>query len=36
MPSYDNGGTIIIDYEIFVDAGNDFTSVFNKMTNYDG
>jgi hypothetical protein len=36
LPSDDNGGTIITGYEIYVDAGNDFTSNFNIMPAYDG
>lgn len=36
LPSSDNGGTDIIDYELWVDAGDDFSSAFTKLTNYNG
>lgn len=35
-PSSDNGGTDIIDYELEVDAGDNFNSNFNPLVNYDG
>jgi hypothetical protein len=32
----DDGGTPVIGYKIFRDAGNDFTSSYVQMTSYDG
>ena len=32
--STDDGGDAIIGYELWVDAGNDFTSTFTKLTGY--
>jgi hypothetical protein len=34
--SEDNGGTDIIGYELYVDAGDDFTSEFTKLEGYTG
>ena len=34
--STDNGGSAIIKYELWVDAGNDFNSGFTQLTNYAG
>ncbi len=36
QPSPDHGGSSIIKYELWVDKGDDFTSTFDKMTNYLG
>jgi hypothetical protein len=35
-PSNDNGGTAIYKYELWVDAGNDYTSSFTKVELYTG
>jgi hypothetical protein len=32
----DDGGTPVIGYKIFRDAGNDFTTSYVQMTSYDG
>ena len=33
--SLDNGGTPILSYELWVDAGNDYSSEFTQLTNYN-
>lgn len=34
--SLDDGGSPITDYKLYADSGNDFTSAFTELTNYDG
>jgi len=34
--SLDNGGSDILNYELWVDVGNDFSSSFTKITRYTG
>ena len=34
--SEDNGGTAILDYELWRDEGDDFSSAFSKVDNFDG
>lgn len=34
--SEDNGGTAILDYELWRDEGDDFSSAFSKVSNFDG
>lgn len=36
QPSMDHGGSSIINYELWVDAGDDYTSAFTKLTLYTG
>jgi len=36
MQTEDNGGTPVLRYKVFRDAGNDFTSSYVEMTSYDG
>jgi hypothetical protein len=35
-PSPDTGGSEIQYYELWVDAGDDFSSSFTQLVNYDG
>lgn len=35
-PSIDDQGSPIIKHKLFVDAGDNFSSQFTELTNYDG
>lgn len=36
LKSEDNGGSPITGYKLFADSGDDFSSSFVQITNYDG